>query len=78
MADRPKSIDEGVKPIHDGYKYPMVETKPVPRESLIDKVKRVVTSATVSASSNLPQRTASDAAAMADRKDQAEKLKGQQ
>jgi hypothetical protein len=72
MADKSDKMPktEGVKPIHDGYDYPMVETKPTPRESLWDKVKKAV-------SSNTPNSDPGGGKALADRKDQSKQLKGE-
>jgi hypothetical protein len=61
---------EGVKPIHDGYDYPHVETKPPARESLYDKVKKAFTT-------NTPNKDPQGGKAMADRKDQSNQLKGE-
>lgn len=56
-------------PIHDHYKYPMVETKPPARESLYQKARKAL-------GMDKPKNT-QDAKVLADRADQAKKLKGE-
>ena len=73
----PKPNNNGMGPIHDGYKYPMIETKPPARESLMQKIKEATTGTARPGMRSVETKPSKESArAIADRKDQTKKLQG--